>query len=956
MLAVLALTRGPVSADTLAAAIWGEETPVTWQVALRGTVRGLRAALAPLGGPGTEVIRTVPPGYMLGPTVAVDVHEAAAAVARAAELLAVGRSQAALDLAAPAAEVTGAALLPDEDAPWLAAHRAAVDATAAAALSVVSVAASALGDHPRAIAAARRAVADAALDERAHRSLIRALHLAGDRAGAVHAYERCRAALAEELGVDPSTETVAAYLEATAGQTPSGTARAPTATTSFIGRDADVASLAAALDGPGLVTLTGRGGVGKSRVAAEVLARVDVPGRRFWLPLSAVAEGSLVAVTVALGLGIDAVVDDPAAALVAYLSPLGRTVLVLDGADVVTDAAANLAVSLVEACPMLTVLVTSRAPLSVDRERVVALGPLAGPTADDPHSVATSAQGRLLADRVHAAGGSLATDPATSAAVAELCRRCDGLPLALEVAAAQLTDLSVGDLLDQLGETRHDQLRAVTASSYALLDTEEALVFRRFAVLDGPTGLAFARAVLGGSGVVPERLVRILRELGTRGLIVVDRSGPRWMYSQDDDVHRFAAELLAAAGEQHEAYERLLDALRALLPEDARQPPAPYAAAVSTVIGSVRSVFAAGLAARADRSRCLELAFRLHRYWAATSVTEGRFWLSRLLAVAGDSPWRKYATYAVGYLGYWAGDTAAALRDLRAAIVLFGEEPDPFVARAYIYTAGLLDDLDRPREALEHVRRSIAIAESFGTDLYVAAAMGIASVLSERGDSAAVWHAAQAVARCRVDGSAEQLAALLPTAAMVCWQVGALDEARAYIAMARPMHVDHKRIARVVLLSTATGLALADGDLDAAIDHGRAADDEGRELGVEREMPLIRAVLARALLRRGDVAAAAHTALAGVDVAAGMSVAFPLAIGLETAALIGAAVGADVADIGALIGTAAAIRVAGDRPAPAPIAGDLDALSAGSPVTADDAVAIARRVLGIVLTAPTDDH
>jgi ATP/maltotriose-dependent transcriptional regulator MalT len=168
----------------------------------------------------------------------------------------------------------------------------------------------------------------------------------------------------------------------------------------------------------------------------------------------------------------------------------------------------------------------------------------------------------------------------------------------------------------------------------------------------------------------------------------------------------------------------------------------------------------------------------------------------------------------------------------------------------------------------------------------------------------------------------------MPTAAMVCYQVGALDEARAYVAEARPMHVDSRRIARVVLLSTSAGLALADGDLDAAVDFGEAADHEATELGVEREVPLIRTILARALLARGDVAGAAGRTLAALDAAFSITFEFPLAICLETAALVLRAVDGLGSDLAALLAAAAVIRDRGDRPAPAPLAGAVVALRA----------------------------
>lgn len=943
ILAMLALSDGPVSTSTLAAALWGEELPETWSTSLRGAIRALRTALAPVGGGDNAIVRTVPAGYCLAPGVEVDVRRTRATVVDAERLLAQGRSRASYDCAASIAHARGDALLPQEDAEWLTPHRVAVQAIAVRALRVMSAAASDLGEPARAIETAYAAVRSDPLDELSHRTLIHAYGAAGDRAGAARAFDECRTVLADELGVEPSQETVAAYLSAALDPDPPARAPVPRCEGSFVGRADDVRALRTELRRPGLVTVVGRGGVGKSRLVAEVVTGARPVADTYWASLASVTDDSLVGVTLALRLQVDAGTD-PVGSVAEHLARQGTSLLVLDGADVVTDGAATVAATLTEACPRLVVVVTSRTALEIDGERLVHLDPLPAPAIDD--ELADNPQIRLLTDRLRAAGGSL--DSAQHEALVALCERCDGLPLALELAAAQLTDMSVADLLDELGERRHDRLRQMTAASYAQLDAAEAGVFRRFAVLDGPVPLSFARAVLAGDEVPPERVVRILRELSSRGLITVDRSTPRWTYSQDDDVHHYAAELLDRSGGTPGAYDALAGAVRALLPDDAREPPTRFAAPVTAVLGCVRSLFSGGLAGYADRDRCLELAFRLHRYWAATSVAEGRWWLTRLLsppeAVAG-SRWRSYATYALGYLGYWAGDTDQALPDLRAAVELFGEESTPFMARALIYTAGLLDDLDRPVEALDFVRRSMSAAEPFGTDLYVAAAMGLGSVLSERADPRAADYAEEAVARCRIDGSSEQLAALLPTAAMVCWQVGDLYRARTYVADAWPLHREHRRIARVVLLSAAAGIAYADRDFGAAIDHGRAADEEGEALGVEREMPLIRAVLARALLRSGDSTGAADRALAGVDVAAVMPVRFPIAVSLETAAVVATALGADDRAVGLLVGTARQIRLRGDRPPAVPLAGDLLALPVGAPAPVDHAIDLARRTL-----------
>jgi hypothetical protein len=187
---------------------------------------------------------------------------------------------------------------------------------------------------------------------------------------------------------------------------------------------------------------------------------------------------------------------------------------------------------------------------------------------------------------------------------------------------------------------------------------------------------------------------------------------------------------------------------------------------------------------------------------------------------------------------------------------------------------------------------------------------------------------------------------------MICWQVGAYDQCRAYVAEARPLHAEGRRIARVVLLSAAAGLALADGDLDAAHDFGRQADLEATELGVEREVPLIRAVLAWTLLARGEPSAAIDRALAALDAAAGMTVDFPRAICLETAALVAADRGGVVADdLAVLLASADVIRERGDRPALPTSADALQALRIrvgnGAPADVDLATETARRVLTV---------
>jgi predicted ATPase/DNA-binding SARP family transcriptional activator len=950
-LAALALADGPVPADRLAVLIWSDAPPPTWPTALRGVIRSLRAALDPLGAGGQRLIVTTPSGYRLGPRASVDLDLMEEALAEAGALAGYGRHEAAIAAAEPVMEVSGDALLPGEDGSWLAPHRARADALSLRALELVAGSASALGDHHRAVAAGHQAVSASPLNERSHRILVRALHGAGDRAGVVQAYEDCRALLAEQLGVDPAPETVDAYLtaigSATAGWLPSGVAapggtwprlpaRVPQPPSAFFGREGEAMALAAAIREPGLVTVAGQGGVGKTRLVMQVArataTSVALSGGRLWVSLAAVDRDELVAAEAAMALGLPVGTDDAAALIARHIAPLGRALLVLDGCEAVLDGTASLTATLLAACPALTLLVTSRVPLAFEAEQVIAIAAFPRLARGSWQELAASDQVRLLADRVRGGGGELAVNEATAPFVAELCRRCGGLPLAIELAGAQLAVMSVPDLLDHLpglAADGADRVRALAKSSYELLDPDEATVFRRLAVLDGPVALPFLREVVADSAIASVRVVRILRELTAHGLLSVDRSGPRWRYHQDDDLHRMARELLDASGETGHAIARLADAVSAVLPAEAKSPPGPYLEAVSDVIAAVRSVLGAAIDGALELNRGLDIAFRLHRYWAATNVAEGRFWLSRLLASALPGEAAARAQYALGYLGYWAGDTAAAARDLESAAGQL-DMPDEYAARALIYLGGISDDMDRCEEALGYVRRAIDAATPFGADLRVGAAIGMGCLLAERADPQAARFAAEAIALCRQAGSSEQLAATLPTAAMVCWQVGDLDAARDHVAEAMPLLTGSRRIAHVVLLSAAAGIALADGDLSAAVELGTQADTDARALGIEREIPLIRCVLARAMLASGDVTGAAKTAAEAISAARSLAFPFPMAVCLETAALVvlhaamairpATSAGVEAAASGRLFAAAEAIRKRGDRPGPVTLA------------------------------------
>ncbi len=950
VLGALALEGGTLSGDRLADIVWDGRPPATWPVALRGVIGGLRGVLRTVGIDDQAVVTTVPGGYRLAATASVDVTEATDLLERAREQIRTGRPRAAREQLARIGAWRGADVLSGLEAEWLQVHRERVDALARRAWELTVESATAAGDRRHAVAAAEQWVSAAPLDERAHRALVAALDAAGDRAGAVRAYEACRTLLAQELGVDPTRETIEVYLRALGDESAPAAAPVPHAADQFVGRDREVEAIGGHLAVPGLVTVVGPAGVGKSRVVTEVVRRSrDQEGRAVrWVPLEAVTQDALVPATVALALGLSPG-DDPVASVVGELAPYGRLVLVLDGCEAALGGAATLAGELVARCPQLTLVATSRVPLGLHDEAVEPLAPWAVPEPEDDRPWRGPALDLLVARAGDEAGS---VERADRAVLASLLRHCGGIPLAIELVAAQLATVAVGDLTDLLDQLLHggnDPVRGVASSSYALLSEEEAIVFRRFAVLDGSVALRLATAVLAGDAVTAPRVVRILGQLVAYGLLRVDRTAERWRWRQDDELHRYARELLADRGEEPAVLARLGEVVRDILPPDARAAPGAFADQVTDMLGSVRSFLDAAVDGRADVTTGLELAFRLHRYWAATSVGEGRFWLGRLLEAAspeGETRWTPYATYALGYLEYWAGDSDQAIPRLqRAADLLTGVE-DQYVARALVFLAGLLDDTDHPTEAVSTIRRAIGIADAFGPELRMPTVMGLGSLLSERADPAAAEPARQAIEICRASGDADQLRMALPTAAMICWQVGAHADARAYVEEAMPLHDAGPRIAKVVLYSAAAGLALADGDPGGAAELATRADADGTELGVERELPLVRAIAARALLELGDLAAAADRASASLEAALTISYDFPLALGLETAALVIGSAGAGTdGQLASLLMAAAQLRERGDRPPPASLPAPVASAAPSERLDARAAARLARKIL-----------
>ena len=335
----------------------------------------------------------------------------------------------------------------------------------------------------------------------------------------------------------------------------------PAVRTSFIGRAGPVREVAVLLERYRLVTVTGPGGAGKTRLAGEVARRV---AGRFadgvWLAeLAMVHDPEQVPAVVAAALGVREQPGVPAAVTLARVLARQQLLLVLDNCEHVIGAAAGLCAELVAACDDLRILATSREALRVAGEARYRLGPLAVPDPDDLADAAGAEAVALFADRARQADAHFALDGQTGPEVARLVARLDGMPLAIELAAARVEALGVSQLLgrlddrfallaggDRLAPSRQRSLAAAVEWSYQLLDEHERRVFRAVSVFPGPFTLEGAEAVAGaGAGLAVLRLVDC-------SLLVPPRTGAdgRPRYVMLETLRAYGAQLQAEAGEQ----------------------------------------------------------------------------------------------------------------------------------------------------------------------------------------------------------------------------------------------------------------------------------------------------------------------------------------------------------------------------------------------------------------------
>jgi predicted ATPase/DNA-binding SARP family transcriptional activator len=770
LLALLVLRHGrELSRSWLAGTLWPESREAQALFNLRRNLMDLRQAL----GPEAERLRSPSRGSLLldltGATV--DVLDFDAAVAAGDE----GSLERAVAL-------YRGPLLEGCVEEWVFPERASRAEACLQALETLADRALERGDPASALGHLLRAEALDPLRDSVQQRRIQALAAAGDLPAALLSYRDYRLLLHRELNSEPDPETTRLFQELRSGghrptlrrpSAPDLTAGTcppsaplqslPCPLTAFIGREQELQEVARLVTSARLITLVGGGGVGKTRLALEVAAQVSdaFPGGAAWVELASLADGALVLPSVAAALGVhqDAGGGDADTLAGRLFAPLSeeRPLLVLDNCEHVLDAAAALVQMLLQRCPELRVLATSRQRLGLPGEIVWRVPSLSTP---DPEQLPSASEDaiaevlrfpavRLFVERAASAHpGFRLRSGAEAAAVGLICRRLDGIPLALELAAPRARALTLQQIAERLDDRfrlltsgsraalpRHQTLRALIDWSYDSLPEAEATLLRRLSVFAGGWTLEAAEAICFdlGWGDEPEAIqnpkskiqntdvLDLLDALVDRSLVLVDEVAEGFRYRMLETVREYAGEKLAGSGERAAVRDRHRDWWLELAGRSDSVAQNPEQTAQQTRLAAELDNLRAALtwcqeAAEANPASDaaevgLRLAAALSWVWARSRyVMEGLEWLEGALARSSEVP---AAVRAHGFV--------------RAATLAWTSRKSESTMSFY-------------QSARHEYEEALALAHAEGDSRGIAAAaLGLAQVTVPLGDLDAAW-------------------------------------------------------------------------------------------------------------------------------------------------------------------------------------------------------------------------
>lgn len=616
----------------------------------------------------------------------------------------------------------------------------------------------AASEYTQAIALAQKILAIDRAHEEAHQHLMFCYAALGNRGAALEQYEACRTALREELGVEPSKETGALYAsilkKEETGSRAARLTNLPKPLTSFVGREQQLAELGQLTLTSRLVTLTGAGGSGKTRLAIQIGHQLyeQYADGVWFVDFAPLTDSELVPQQVAKTLSVQ---EQPQRAVTETLIQFLENkslLLILDNCEHLVHACAILAETLVTQCPMLHLLATSREPLGIGGEMVWRVPTLEVPPAQGFTEWLMQYEAvRLFVERARAVNPRFALDEQNAAAIAHISQRLDGIPLAIELAAARTNVLRPDQIAARLDDRfglltsgsrtalpRQQTLRALIDWSYDLLDENEKILFRRLSVFAGGWALEAAQWVAGdggrGTGIVrtdPHPLTpNALFRLVDKSLVVVEESNIEKRFRMLDTIREYAFEKLHAPNETDSLRTRHLDFFVSFAeraePELKRVQQLEWLERLDTEIDNFRTALAWSLS-EGRVAQGLRLAGALLRFWDARGYwSEGLEWVERLLIQPEAAS--RTLTRANGLLtaGELAGSLGASKQAIQYLEELIGIARELGALGKRTLALGLASLSDRifiedPDAAESLVEEGLTIARSTGDEWLIGA-------------------------------------------------------------------------------------------------------------------------------------------------------------------------------------------------------------------------------------------
>ena len=640
-------------------------------------------------------------------------------------------------------------------------------------------------EYDRAIEYAQQVLTYDATNERAHQHLMFCFLARGDRSAALRQFEECQRILRDELSAEPNRETTALsnwirQASALARSPAALLTNLPIPLSSFVGRTRETAEVKSLLATTRVMTLIGAGGSGKTRLAIQAASDLvdSFKDGVWWVELAALTDGALVAQAIAKTLGVREWEESQPidVTLVDHLRSR-QILLVLDNCEHLVAACAQLAGQFLSACPDLKVLATSREALGIPGEVAWRIPTLSLPRPEQSSFVDRTMEyegTRLFVERATAANRDFALTDETVSAVVQVCRRLDGMPLAIELAAARITSLSVHEIAERLDDRfklltlstraalpRQQTLRASIDWSHDLLPEPERVLFRRLSVFAGGWTLRAAEVICAGDMIQHDQVLDLLARLVGKSLVLLNTRGNATRYYMLETIRQYALEKLSNSGETEKLGDRHLDYF-VTLAEEAE----PYLTSANrgTWLDRLESehdnLHAALEWSRADsarREKLLRLAGALFEFWSERSyLTEGRKWLTEALERADStvaSSARAKGLYGAAFLARSQGDVDLA-RDLHDQSVTLwralGAAGKHGLAHALVAQGWVERDQGHPAIARSLTEESVALFRELGDPWGLAHALNnlgmairdqedydLARALME--ESAAIW-------------------------------------------------------------------------------------------------------------------------------------------------------------------------------------------------------------------------